>query len=447
VAEGLGGDLGRPSTGFPGGSVPGMHVAGYRLERRVGQGGMAVVYQARDEHLGRLVALKVLAPELAADETFRQRFIRESRAAAAVDDPHILPVFAAGKSDGVLYIAMRYVPGGDLRTMVSKDGRFSPGQTAAVITQVASALDAAHAAGLVHRDVKPANMLIDARADRTGHVYLSDFGLSKTALGATAGLTRTGQFLGSLNYVAPEQIEGNRTDGRADQYALACTAFELLTGAPPFQRQETTAAIYAHLSAPPPVTSRRPELPSAADPAFARALAKVPDSRYRSCTEFADALAEAIGTTAQYVRSRPGPSPDHPETEVNWPARHDVARAGPSAKDAYGRTVTAAHSLNEQPADGGTAVRALADARTSESGPTPTKGRAWTRDWTAWALIAFLPATIFGVVGLNYAMGKVGYGIGGTVLTLAWLAALVAVITKLVRMLRRWHQRRKRTSN
>lgn len=213
MAEGLGGDLGRPSTGFAGGAVPGMHVAGYRLERQVGQGGMAVVYQARDEHLGRMVALKVLAPELAADETFRQRFIRESRAAAAVDDPHILPVFAAGESDGVLYIAMRYVPGGDLRTMVSKDGRFSPGQTAAVITQVASALDAAHAAGLVHRDVKPANMLIDVRAGQTSHVYLSDFGLSKTALGATGGLTRTGQFLGSLNYVAPSRSRASRRTG------------------------------------------------------------------------------------------------------------------------------------------------------------------------------------------------------------------------------------------
>jgi serine/threonine protein kinase len=209
----LGGHLGGPADEFVGGVVPGMRLAGYRLERQIGRGGMAVVYQARDEHLGRLVALKVLAPDLAADESFRQRFIRESRAAAAVDDPHILPIFGAGESDGVLYIAMRYVPSGDLGTMVHEDGQLSPGQTAAIIAQAASALDAAHAAGLVHRDVKPANMLVNARADRTAHVYLSDFGLSKTALATRASLTRTGQFLGSVNYAAPSRSRGSRRTG------------------------------------------------------------------------------------------------------------------------------------------------------------------------------------------------------------------------------------------
>ena len=231
------GDEAAAGAGFPAGIegslAAGAGVGGYRVERLLGRGGMAAVYLARDDRLDRLVALKVLAPALAADEGFRTRFIRESRAAAAVDDPHIIPVFEAGDAGGMLYIAMRYVPGGDVGTIVRRDGPLSPGRTAAVIAQVASALDAAHAAGLVHRDVKPANMLVDVRPGRSDHVYLSDFGVSKKTLAASAGLTGTGQFLGTLDYVAPEQIQGRPPDGRTDQYALACAAFELLAGAPP----------------------------------------------------------------------------------------------------------------------------------------------------------------------------------------------------------------------
>ena len=173
---------------------------------------MAVVFRARDERLGRLVALKILAPALAADEGFRHRFIRESRAAAAVDDPHIVPVFEAGEADGVLFIAMRYVPGGDVRSLVRREGPLPPARVVAIISPVASALDAAHAAGLVHRDVKPANMLVDVRPGRPDHVYLSDFGLSKGAL-SSAALTGAGQFLGTLDYISPEQIRG-RPDRR-----------------------------------------------------------------------------------------------------------------------------------------------------------------------------------------------------------------------------------------
>src|SRR5450759_2770774 len=198
---------------------------------------MAVVFLARDERLGRMVALKILAPGLALDDAFRQRFIRESRAAAAVDDPHIIPVFEAGEASGVLFIAMRYVRGGDVRTLLDQVGPLPPARATEILSQVASALDAAHVHGLVHRDVKPANMLLDSSAgtDRPDHVYLSDFGLSKQAL-APSGITSTGQFLGTLDYVAPEQIEGRKVDGRADLYALACAAFELLSGAPPFRR-------------------------------------------------------------------------------------------------------------------------------------------------------------------------------------------------------------------
>src|SRR5580698_400245 len=270
-------------------------VAGYRLEEQVGAGGMAVVFRARDERLGRPVALKLLAPGLAADAGFRLRFIRESRAAAAVDDPHIIPVYEAGEAGGVLFLAMRYVAGGDVRSLVAREGPLPPARAAAVISAVASALDAAHAAGLVHRDVKPANMLMDARAGRPDHVYLSDFGLSKPALAVT-GLTRTGQFLGTLDYVAPEQLGGQPVDGRADQYALACAAFELLAGSPPFHREDPVAVMYAHVSQPPPLlTSQRPDLPAAADQVLARALAKAPADRYATCCEFADALRGSLG--------------------------------------------------------------------------------------------------------------------------------------------------------
>jgi serine/threonine protein kinase len=182
-------------------------VAGYRLGDRIGQGGMAVVFRAHDVRLNRRVALKLLAPALAGDAGFRQRFAGESLAAAAVDDPHIIPVFEAGEADGVLFIAMRYVGGGDVGSLVRRDGPLPLPRAAAVISPVASALDAAHTAGLVHRDVKPTNMLLDVRAGRPDHVYLSDFGLSKGSL-AVSGLTGTGQFIGTLDYISPEQIEG-----------------------------------------------------------------------------------------------------------------------------------------------------------------------------------------------------------------------------------------------
>jgi serine/threonine protein kinase len=218
--------------GFP----PGGRVTGYRLEGLIGRGGMAVVFRAFDARLNRQVAVKILAPELADDEEFRQRFIRESRAAAKVDHPHIIPIFAAGEGDGGLYIAMRYVPTGDVGSLVRREGPLPPTRATAIISAAASALDAAHGAGLVHRDVKPANMLVDLRPGWPDHIYLSDFGLAKSATAVT-DLTGTGQFLGTLNYSAPEQILGQPVDGRADQYALACSAFMILAGAPPFDRK------------------------------------------------------------------------------------------------------------------------------------------------------------------------------------------------------------------
>ncbi len=182
-------------------------LAGYRLEAQIGSGGMAVVFRARDERLGRLVALKVLAPALTADAAFRRRFMAESRAAATVDDPHIIPIYEAGEANGVLFIAMRFVPGGDLRGVLEREGPLAPARALAFIAPVASALDAAHVAGLVHRDVKPANILVDARASRPEHVYLSDFGVSKGAV-SSVSLTGAGHFVGTPDYSAPEQIQG-----------------------------------------------------------------------------------------------------------------------------------------------------------------------------------------------------------------------------------------------
>ncbi len=278
----------------PGDLAPGEQLAGYEIQERIGRGGMAVVYRALDLRLGRLVALKVLAPHLGEDEAFRQRFMRESRAAAGVDHPHIIPVFEAGEAGGVLFIAMRYVAGGDVRSLIEAEGRLSPARTARITSQVASALDAAHARGLVHRDVKPANILLgQASGSDTDHVYLSDFGLSKHSL-TPSTLTSTGQFLGTLDYVSPEQIQGHPIDGRADQYALACAVVEMLTGAPPFRRDDTMALMWAQLEAAPPrLTERRPELPPAVDDVIAAALSKSPGGRFATCRDFAAALAGA----------------------------------------------------------------------------------------------------------------------------------------------------------
>jgi Protein kinase domain len=336
----------------PGDLAPGEQLAGYEIQQQIGRGGMAVVYRALDLRLGRLVALKVLAPHLGEDEAFRQRFMRESRAAAGVDHPHIIPVFEAGEAAGVLFIAMRYVGQGDVRSLIEAQGPLSPARTAAIVSQVASALDAAHAHGLVHRDVKPANMLLgQASGTDAEHVYLSDFGLSKHSL-TPSTLTSTGQFLGTLDYVSPEQIQGQPVDGRADQYALACTVVEILTGAPPFRREDSMALMWAQLEAEPPrLTERRPELPAAVDEVIATAMSKRPSGRYASCRDFAAALTAAFAQeasarppTAQAarvpadsvlanpVRADPAPAElaaDLPAADVAEPVRQAPARPAP----------------------------------------------------------------------------------------------------------------------
>jgi hypothetical protein len=313
-------------AGFKQGSL----VAGYRLEAQIGAGGMAVVFRARDERLGRLVALKILAPGVAADQGFRRRFVAESRAAAAVDDPHIIPVYEAGEAGGVLFIAMRFVRGGDLGLMLEREGALPPDRTAAFISAVASALDAAHGAGLVHRDVKPANMLVDSRPGQPDHVYLSDFGVSKGAL-SSVSLTGAGQFVGTPHYSAPEQIQGLTVDGRTDQYALACVAYQLLTGALPFDRDQSMAVMFAHLSQPPP--SLGAGFPSAADDVLARAMAKVPEKRYGSCRDFAEALEKALGLVPGPPRG-PAYAPGYPQPQIAGPREFsEFAAAGAGTAD------------------------------------------------------------------------------------------------------------------
>ena len=259
--------------------VPGAVLAGYRLGEVVGRGGMGVVFRAEDVALGRPVAVKVMAAQLAADPEFRARFQREARLAATLDHPHVVDVYAAGESAGHLYLAMRFVDGADLGARIAASGPLARAQAVALITQLAGALDDAHSAGLVHRDVKPANVLV---AD--GHAFLSDFGVTRDSE-ATRGLTGTGSFVGSVEFAAPEQIRDGATSPASDQYALACVAFTCLTGTPPFRRETDLATAYAHMEdAPPPTGHPR------ADAAFARALAKDPADRFPSCIAFADAF-------------------------------------------------------------------------------------------------------------------------------------------------------------
>jgi serine/threonine-protein kinase len=280
----------------------GTEVAGFRIETVLGRGGMSVVYVAEQTRLGRKVALKVLTTELSWDETFRERFVRESHVAATIDHPNIIPIYDAGEADGLLYIAMRFVQGPDLKEIL-KRGALGVGRTIFLVEQLASALDAAHAHTLVHRDVKPGNILVE---ESTDHAYLTDFGVAKQT--TARGLTSTGHFLGTVEYAAPEQIEGGPVDARTDVYALGCVLYECLTGSPPFSHGTEHAVLHAHLVDPPPSVSRvRPELPLAFDGVIATAMAKAPEERFASCGELAHAARNAASGTARRVEVGPPP--------------------------------------------------------------------------------------------------------------------------------------------
>jgi serine/threonine protein kinase len=278
----------------------GVELLGYRLEAVIGLGGMGVVYRAVDLRLKRTVALKLMAPELALDERFRERFAREAELAMSLEHPNVIPIHDAGEVEGRLFLAMRLVEGGTLRSLLREEGTLAAARTIALVRQVANALDAAHAKGLVHRDVKPSNVLLD----QNEHVYLADFGLTRRLdeQGGRLGEDRT---LGTPAYLAPEQIEGGPVDGRADVYSLGCLLYECLTGEPPFPRGSRLAVAWAHLEEePPPASGPSAELPEAIDGVLGGAMAKAPAARFQTCGALVEAAESALGLHAAPRRRR-----------------------------------------------------------------------------------------------------------------------------------------------
>ena len=280
----------------------GTEIAGYRIEERIGRGGMGVVYRAQHMNLQRRAAIKIIAPEFADTKGFRSRFIREARIAAALQHPNIVTVYDAGQSGQTLYIAMQFIRGSDLAAILNEEGRLRPYRAIDVCRQVASALDAAHGMALIHRDVKPGNVLIEGR-----RAYLTDFGLTKRSGGSKSGLTQAGELVGTIHYVAPEQIEAGDVDARTDVYSLACLLFHCLTGHVPFERDTDVAVIYAHLSeTPPKLTDVRPELPAGLDAVIAKGLDKSPERRFQSCSDLMSAARVVIDAAGPLADTVPG---------------------------------------------------------------------------------------------------------------------------------------------
>jgi tRNA A-37 threonylcarbamoyl transferase component Bud32/CheY-like chemotaxis protein len=317
-------------------------VAGYRIEERIGRGGMGLVYRAEHINLRRRAAIKIIAPELADASGFRERFNREARIAAALQHPNIVTVYDAGEAEsGLLYLAMQYIEGSDLSSVLRSQGRLRPYRAIDVCRQVAAALDAAHGMGLIHRDVKPANVLIEGRT-----AFLTDFGLTKRVEGTQTQLTKAGDVVGTIHYVAPEQIEGGRVDARTDIYSLGCLLYHCLSGELPFARDTDVAVIYAHLSEEPPrITSVRPELPGGLDAVIAKALEKAPERRFQSCADLMSAarsVIDAAGPLADTATPRPVPSfGDHFDvpTTIGGSRRIPVAGDSPSMATSSGGAV------------------------------------------------------------------------------------------------------------
>src|SRR5215468_1301832 len=323
----------------------GDELAGYRLRGVLGRGGMSVVYEAENPRLGSTVALKVLAPELATDDVFRARFLKESRTAASLNHPNVIPIYDMGTHEDLLFIAMRYVAGQDLRAVLKAKHVLAPEQAVLVCGQAGRALDVAHRHGLVHRDVKPGNILVEhgADEDEPDHIYLTDFGITKHAA-SRSGLTATGEFMGTIDYIAPEQIQGRPVDGRADIYSLGCVMYECLTGRVPFAKDVDAAVIWAHVEEmPTSPSSVQPTLPREIDEVVGRALAKDPADRYATCREFITAARGAVGAPAPTT----GTGTSHTATILAGPAAAAAAAAAtgaapaPAAAPAVGREATA----------------------------------------------------------------------------------------------------------
>jgi len=287
-------------AGDAAGELIGTKLGNYRVDSVLGQGGMSVMYRATDVRLGRKVALKVIGEHLGADAEFRERFVDEARNTSAIDHANIVPVYDFGELDGMLYIAMRLVDGSDLASRIGGEP-MEPWRAVRLLEQVADALDTLHERGLVHLDMKPANVLVTGKEAAREHVYLADFGLTRR--GATGHRTRGGDFLGSPTYAAPEHLRDDPLDGRTDQYALACVAYACLSGGPPFSG-EVSAVIKGHLNGQPPPVSRATGLSTAVDDALEKGMAKDPEERYASCAEFVAAVGTALQGTAAGVAER-----------------------------------------------------------------------------------------------------------------------------------------------
>ena len=291
-------------------------IAGYRIDEKVGRGGMGVVYKAHHLNLERTAAIKIIAPELADSPGFRERFLREARIAASLQHPNVVTVFDGGDFEGLLYLAMRYIEGSDLASLLHRETRLGPYRAIDVCRQVASALDAAHALDLIHRDVKPGNVLVEGRL-----AFLTDFGLTKRAGSDRTQLTRAGDVVGTIHYASPEQIEGRGLDARTDVYGLGCLLYHCLTGRVPYDRDSDVAVIYAHLQEEPPRPSEaRPELPRALDAVLAKALDKRPERRFQTCGDLMSAAQTVMEESGPLAESTPGrrttpppsSSPSHP---------------------------------------------------------------------------------------------------------------------------------------
>ncbi|HLM49968.1 MAG TPA: serine/threonine-protein kinase [Solirubrobacteraceae bacterium] len=356
----------------------GDRIAGCVLHDVLGRGGMGVVWRAHQERLDRWVALKLVVPEMAAAPEFRDRFVQEARLAARLEHPNVVPVYEAGETDQGLFIIMRLIAGPDLRALIHHQGALAPERAVGLVGGLGSALDAAHHVGLVHRDIKPGNVLVDPHRD---HAYLTDFGLSKLA-GLSSGLTQTRQWVGTVDYAAPEQIQAEAVDGRADTYALGCLLYEAVTGHLPFDRDSDMAKMWAHVHDPPPRPGALVPAAAGLDPVIERALAKAPGDRFPSAGDLARAAAaglvgEAPARPERTVATGPA-APPAPETAAPTPAAVDRAAETRMAP-------TAAHAV--APPDGRT-PRPAAPPPPPPPEPPPPRRPGWP--WAAAAAAALL---------------------------------------------------------